>query len=273
MYFYSISKAVNFCFKSAHQILLAVCAILFVPMVQATTVQFQTVMGDFEVNLYDKATPETVKNFLAYVRAGAYKNTVVHRVVPQFVVQAGGFKFEEKLPLALVATNPAVINEPVFSNKRGTIAMAKQSGNANSATNQWFFNLGDNSKDLDKDNGGFTVFGEVTGNGMGIIDSISQLTIFQFDSPFESMPLQKFTRADVENKVELSFENFVIIRDIVILDSSIDTADKLTPVKNTSANVTNPNTGSKSSSGGGFIDLLPLIFILMFGLTRVKGSL
>lgn len=48
----------------------------------ATTVQFQTVLGDFEVNLFDKTTPQTVANFLAYVNEGAYKNTIFHRSVP-----------------------------------------------------------------------------------------------------------------------------------------------------------------------------------------------
>ena len=99
------------------------CAgLLFTETANATTVQFQTVMGNFEVNLYDKATPKTVENFLAYVKSGAYTNAVVHRAVPGFVVQGGGYKFDTKLPLVDVAENAAVVNEPVYSNKRGTIA-------------------------------------------------------------------------------------------------------------------------------------------------------
>jgi peptidyl-prolyl cis-trans isomerase A (cyclophilin A) len=111
----------------------------------ATVVQFQTVLGNFSVNLYDKTTPKTVENFLAYVKSGAYNNSIIHRSVPGFIVQGGGYKY----PLADAPKNPSVINEPVYANKRGTIAMAKLGGQPNSATNQWFFNLADNSATLD----------------------------------------------------------------------------------------------------------------------------
>jgi peptidyl-prolyl cis-trans isomerase A (cyclophilin A) len=268
MHFYSISRAVNFCYKNVRQISLAACAILSVSIAQATTVQFQTVMGDFEVNLYDKATPKTVENFLAYVTAGDYKNTVVHRAIPNFVVQAGGFKFVDKLPLVAVEPRETVINEPVFANKRGTIAMAKQDGNPDSATNQWFFNVQDNSKNLDQQNSGFTVFGEITGNGMGIIDSILNLNIFDFKSPFGSMPLQKYTISDSQNGVDPTFDNLVVIKNIVILDANVDTADKLTPVKNTNGTLT--NGGSKSTSGGGFIDLLIMAMLISFCALSIK---
>ena len=139
----------------------AAMAALFSPAVNATIVQFQTVLGPFEVNLYDQSTPATVANFLAYVNAGAYDNVVVHRVVGGFVVQGGGFTYEGTETFADVVRNTPVVNEPKFSNVRGTIAMAKLSGDANSATNQWFINLGDNSANLDVQNGGFTVFGQV----------------------------------------------------------------------------------------------------------------
>ena len=92
----------------------------------ATIVEFQTVIGNFEVNLYDNATPATVTNFLDYVNNGAYTNSVYHRSLPGFVVQGGGFTFDMTVPLNAIPTNPPVTNEPEFSNVRGTIAMAKQ---------------------------------------------------------------------------------------------------------------------------------------------------
>lgn len=87
----------------------------------ATIVEFQTVMGNFEVNLYDNATPETVANFLDYVNNGAFTDAVYHRALPGFVVQGGGFAYNGTLPLDSIPTNPSPVNEPEFSNVRGSI--------------------------------------------------------------------------------------------------------------------------------------------------------
>lgn len=229
----------------------------------ATKVQFQTVLGDFEVNLYDKTTPKTVENFLAYVNSGAYTNAIFHRSVAGFVVQGGGFKYSGSLPLTAITQNAAVINEPVYSNKRGTIAMAKVQNNPNSATNQWFFNLVDNSALLDSDNGGYTVFGEVTGNGMAILDAIAALGVFQFSSPFESMPLRNYTATDASNNVAPTTANLMLITGIVVLDANADTAANLNPVKNTSS-----SKSSKSSGGG--MDWLGLLLLLGIGYSSYR---
>ena len=60
---------------------------------QATIVEFRTSLGNFEVNLFDETTPETVANFLKYVEAERYNNSVIHRMVPDFVVQGGGLYY------------------------------------------------------------------------------------------------------------------------------------------------------------------------------------
>ena len=88
-------------------------AALFAPAANATIVQFQTVLGPFEVNLYDQSTPATVANFLAYVNAGAYNNAVVHRAVNGFVVQGGGFTYQGSETLASVVQNAPVANEQI----------------------------------------------------------------------------------------------------------------------------------------------------------------
>ena len=75
---------------------------------QATTVQFQTVMGDFEVNLFDKTTPKTVENFLKYVKEGAFENTIIHRSVPDFIVQGGGFELGRGAPFHISDFGPLV---------------------------------------------------------------------------------------------------------------------------------------------------------------------
>jgi len=248
-------------------------ALMTAQSAMATIVQFQTVMGDFQVNLYDKATPKTVENFLNYVKAGAYKNTVIHRSIPGFVVQGGGFKYDTKFPLVEIPQNAAVINEPVYSNIRGTIAMAKL-GTPNSATNQFYFNLVDNSKSLDinnKGNGGYTVFGEITGNGVGIIDSIAALNVFNVDNViFNTFPLKNYTAADATNNVEITDKNLVLILNVVILDANVDTAANLTPTKNTLINSGSTGGGSSGSDGGGSggggsIDFISLLFLAALG--------
>jgi cyclophilin family peptidyl-prolyl cis-trans isomerase len=127
-------------------------------------------IGGFNVELFDQEKPETVRNFLLYLRSGAYSNSFLHRLVPGFVVQGGGFRVTNALSGSsfssyLEVTNfGRVINEfstpTVRSNTFGTIAMAKLGDDPNSATSQWFFNLADNPN-LDTQNGGFTVFGRI----------------------------------------------------------------------------------------------------------------
>lgn len=234
----------------------------------ATIVQFQTVMGDFSVNLYDKTTPKTVENFLAYVKSGAYTNSIIHRSVPGFVVQGGGVKY----PLADIVQNATVINEPVYANKRGTIAMAKLGGQPNSATNQWFFNLADNSTTLDPQNGGFTVFGEVTGNGMAIIDAMAALSVFNFGSPLNELPLRNYTATNYTNGVARTDKNYVMILAIVVLDANVDSAASLNPAKTTYTPPTN-NGGSNSGGGGGggsigWASILMLLALLGLGRSR-----
>ena len=138
--------------------------------IAGTLTQFDTSEGNVLVQLDDQQTPLTVANFLSYVNQGLYNGTIIHRSVPGFVVQGGGYT-SSGTP---IPTGPPVQNEPFISNVQGTIAMAKLSGDPNSATSQWFFNAVDNSSNLDNQNGGFTVFGKVI-SGFNIIQSINNL--------------------------------------------------------------------------------------------------
>jgi cyclophilin family peptidyl-prolyl cis-trans isomerase len=129
------------------------------------------------------ATPLTVSNFLGYIRnfgvsdtTNKYDGAVFHRSIPGFIVQGGAFKVQSSPNnFSAITTSPSPTNEPVNSNSRGTVAMAKLSGNASSATNQFFVNLADNSAILDGQNGGFTAFARVAGNGMAVADAIAAL--------------------------------------------------------------------------------------------------
>jgi cyclophilin family peptidyl-prolyl cis-trans isomerase len=127
---------------------------------------------EFDLELFGAETPLTVRNFLNYVESGRYDASIIHRSVPGFVIQGGGFMWNGTTTQA-VETDAAVANEPGISNLRGTVAMAKVGGNPNSATSQWFINLGNNSANLDAQNGGFTVFGRMLGNGMAEADRIA----------------------------------------------------------------------------------------------------
>ena len=144
------------------------------------------------LSLLPDDAPCTVNNFLNYIDAGAYDDSIVHRSVPNFVIQGGGFT-HNGVAFADVPTDPAVVNEPGVSNLRGTIAMARSSG-VNSATSQWFINLEDNLF-LDTSNEGFTVFGNVV-SGMPVVDAIEARTVidacFALDSQlaavFQELP-------------------------------------------------------------------------------------
>lgn len=144
----------------------------------APLVRLATDFGPIDIQL-DASAPATVANFLAYLRRGAYDDTVLHRKVTNFIVQGGGFRWNDATaPRAVpVATTPPVVNEfsPQRSNLRATVAMAKLGGNPDSATSQWFVNLADNAANLDRQNGGFTVFGRVTPPGMVAVDRIAAL--------------------------------------------------------------------------------------------------
>lgn len=157
----------------------------------ASSVTLKTALGDVVIELYEEETPETVANFLNYVRDGDFDSSFIHRSDPDFIIQGGAYTFAEEV-VTPIPTDPPVINEPGISNLRGTIAMAKRSGDPNSATSQWFINLADNADILDDQNGGFTVFGEVMGNGMDVVDAIAALPVWNAGSPFTELPLRDY---------------------------------------------------------------------------------
>jgi cyclophilin family peptidyl-prolyl cis-trans isomerase len=129
-----------------------------------------------------------VANFLGYALRGNFTNSIIHRSVPGFVIQGGGFGLNGST-IVPVKTDAAVVNEPGISNTRGTVAMAKVDGDPDSATSQWFINLADNSGNLDQQNGGFTVFGRVAGNGMAVADRVAGLARQNLGGALGQLPL------------------------------------------------------------------------------------
>ncbi len=126
--------------------------------------------GDITLRLFQEKAPITVENFLAYVDSGHYNGTIFHRVIPNFMIQGGGFtpRMAEK------PTRDPIKNEAKnrLHNQKGTIAMARTS-DPDSATAQFFINVRNNLRlDWTPGSAGYTVFGEVI-DGMYVADSIS----------------------------------------------------------------------------------------------------
>lgn len=197
----------------------------------------------FYVELFDqtgpgrtRTTPLTVANFLQYTNpvngTWTYSNTIFHRRAnltdgTPFVLQGGGFRRPtaasnvpgpEGEPSGPSGTLPTVLNEPGNSNVRGTIAMAKLGGDPNSASNQFFFNLGNNAANLNNQNGGFTVFGRVVGNGMTIVDQMAGVPVynaanFYGNNALGELPLTGLP-ATLPPTVNIQPESFVSVTNI-----------------------------------------------------------
>ena len=258
----------------------------------ATIVEVETSQGNFKINLHDETTPKTVENFLKYINDGDYNNTVVHRLVDNFIIQAGGYSFEGDFPLTAISTDPAVLNEPIYSNVRGTIAMAKVGGEPHSATSQWFINYDNNSANLDLQNGGFTVFGEII-EGMDTLDSFESFLRCQ------DIPMPDYTSAEcADSSAVPGVANFITINNVTIFDSTVNTDDSLNSflsigldtdndgIENTTdldddgdgvsdVNDAYPLDPTKSekeesaNSGGGSLSYLALCLLSFFGCRRI----
>ena len=137
----------------------------------STTVIMETTLGSITIELHPEKAPETVANFLKYVDAGYYNGTIFHRVIPGFMIQGGGFSANMKEK----STGLSIKNESAngLLNVTGSLAMARTS-DPNSATAQFFINVGDNSF-LDRANAqdgwGYAVFGKVTA-GLDVVKKI-----------------------------------------------------------------------------------------------------
>ncbi|MCP5340141.1 MAG: peptidylprolyl isomerase [Steroidobacteraceae bacterium] len=149
--------------------------------------RFETSLGEFSVELFDKEAPRTVANFLKYVDDGFYDGTVFHRVVPGFVIQGGGMDagLEQK------TTRPPIQNEATngLENLRGTLSMAR-TNDIHSATSQFFVNLADNDfLDHRPGNYGYAVFGRVI-DGMDVVDRIAAVATGRRRG-FDDCPLEE----------------------------------------------------------------------------------
>lgn len=193
-------------------------------------VRFNTTMGSFVVELFDTAAPQTVANFLNYVNDGDYTDSIIHRSVPGFVIQGGGFTTDGSDVVQRIPTDAPVANEFNQFNLRGTIAMAQLGGNPNSSTNQWFINLSDNSG-LDADD--FTVFGRVVQGLDTVVDGIAALPRANFpgitsnidqvefgdatiEAAFNEAPVFDYTQDNFDNDEPITVDNLVFVSSVEV---------------------------------------------------------
>jgi peptidyl-prolyl cis-trans isomerase B (cyclophilin B) len=158
-------------------------------------VKLTTNLGTITLELDAEKAPKTVENFLAYVKAGHYDNTVFHRVIKNFMIQGGGFEpgMKQKPTLAPIENEAA----NGLQNKCGSIAMAR-TNDPHSATAQFFINVVDNDfLDFKSPSGsgwGYCVFGQVV-EGMDVVDKIKAVRTgnkgFHQDVPVEDVVIEK----------------------------------------------------------------------------------
>ena len=133
-------------------------------------ITIKTNHGDIKVELFDEKAPITCENFRQYITDGHFAGTIFHRVIPNFMIQGGGFDAD----MQQKGTRDPIKNEADNgeSNKRGTLAMARTMV-VDSATAQFFINLRDNDfLDHGTRDFGYAVFGQVS-DGMDVVDAIA----------------------------------------------------------------------------------------------------
>ena len=200
------------------RIILLVSLMSLSPFTHANSVAcFNSNIGNYCVELFETQAPRTTTNFLEYIHNGSYTNGIFHRSVPNFIVQAGGFRIansDQGVSLAAVSKLPPIENEFKISNTRGTLAMAKVAGDPDSATSEWFINLNDNTENLDNQNNGFSVFGRVIFDGMDVIDAIGNLPVTNLGGNLANAPTINY------DGVQLLISNLVQINSIEVTEVS-----------------------------------------------------
>jgi cyclophilin family peptidyl-prolyl cis-trans isomerase len=198
--------------------------------VTGTVVKFETnaplAHPNFFVEVFDqlgegrtRTTPSTAANFLSYVNDGSYDNTLVHRAVEAFVIQGGGYTAPDRAA-NLTGSDPGIVtqratvtNEPGNVNARGTVALAKIRDQPDSGSNQFYFNLGDNTN-LNTDNGGYTVFGRVLGAGMTVVDTMADALTYNATTYYGNDALSDLPLWNVNSDNIIQPQDFVKFTDV-----------------------------------------------------------
>jgi peptidyl-prolyl cis-trans isomerase A (cyclophilin A) len=160
-----------------------------VPDPTGPVVLLETSEGEIRIGLYAERSPRSVENFLSYVRSGHYVGTIFHRVIPDFMIQGGGFDAS----MAEKPTDASIRNEARngLRNSRGTVALARRD-DPDSATSQFFVNVQNNHRlDFGIAGAGYAVFGKVL-EGMEVVDRIARVPT-QAQGPHANVPVSPVT--------------------------------------------------------------------------------
>ena len=167
-----------------------------VPDTSPAYVKLTTTLGDIYLELNREKAPISTANFLSYTEKGFYNGTIFHRVIPDFMIQGGGFDAD----MNQKKTDATIKNEwqNGLKNVRGSIAMARLGGKADSASSQFFINVQDNAAlDMPRDGAGYAVFGKVV-SGMETVDKIKVVRTGN-KGPHANVPVEPvvITKAEV----------------------------------------------------------------------------
>ncbi|MCF8197160.1 MAG: peptidyl-prolyl cis-trans isomerase [Sulfuritalea sp.] len=172
-----------------HRLFLLLFAFVFSVSAHAANprIEMKTSQGTLIIELYQDKAPKTVENFLQYAKDGFFDGTVFHRVIPDFMIQGGGFGPDMKQK----ATRAHIQNEAKngLKNELGTLAMARTS-DPHSASAQFFINLKHNSF-LDypgRDGWGYAVFGKVV-QGFDVVQQIAKVPTGN-NGPYQNVPMK-----------------------------------------------------------------------------------
>ena len=215
--------------------------------------------------------PLTVANFERYIEEEKYTDIILHRLISGFVLQGGGFQWSnDQTSPSSIESFPAVQNEfsSERSNTRGTIAMAKIGNDPDSATNQWFFNLADNSANLDNQNEGFTVFGKTkTQTDLLFVDILASSPVANAGGVFSSLPYVSLTENTITAHDTVRFKSIEILdeRKEINFELSVNNANQ------TSLEATRENDQAQISSES-VIEQSSLEWLTLRATEKVSGQ-
>ncbi len=209
------------CFRSA------VCAFVFglsfIPNSFAgTLVEVQTSLGNFFLELEDEAAPNTVANFLNYVRDRRFNNTFVHAAIGGTFIRGGSFSFGDcnqgAVPIA--ADLPIAIEDTGLANLSGTIAMRRVEEGVSSVTSEWYINIGDDPE-ADLSQGDNVVFGRVIGDGLSTVSTISNAPGVYVNSIHTAPTSNYFGDANIDCQ-SFSRDNLVLVLMSIVSEDADD---------------------------------------------------